>query len=214
MRSLIIFITAAIILSIYTCGFAKRNFNLPDSCVYYNPVYDTVAFTNFDKETVELDQWDKNRIPQILSALDSLKILNSKSDTVFVVQFDRLDCKPFFYLKTRKGTVLERFSRCVPASYQLSPDIIRQAYHFDRNPSRRFGHEIIENPDSVLLSIIYQWDLDAVADFFRYGMVADHSIDGYRCILRQNEIVDIQRFSGLNNLYGRIRVGADVYLIW
>ena len=214
MRKLIVFITIALVLSIYTCGAAKRNFNLPDSCVYYNPVYDTVSFTNFDKETVELDQPSMNRITEVLSALDSLKILNSKSDTVFIVTFDSFDCNPISYLKTRKGTVLERFSRCVPASYQLSPDIIRQAYHFDRNPSRRFGHEIIENPDSVLLSIIYRWDLDAVADFFRYGMVANETISVYRCILRQNEIIDIQRFRGMRNLSGRIRVGADVYLIW
>lgn len=214
MRSLIIFITAAFILCAYACSAAKRNISLPDSYVYYIPVYDSAhSFTNFNMEREKLDEWSMNRVSHVLSVLDSFKILNGKSDTVFDIRFASCDCRPFSYMKTRKSIILERYSRCIPSSYRLSPPIVRLAYYFDRNPEERFGNGVLENPDSVLLSIIYHWDLDAVADFFRYGMTQGYPIDVYRYILNDSAIVDIQRLRGLNNPFGQILAGSKILLM-
>lgn len=211
MKSLITFITAVIALCVYASGAAKRNISLPDSYVYYIPVYDSAhSFTNFDIEIEKLDEWSMNRSSHVLAVLDSFKILNGKSDTVFDVRFDRGDCKPFSYMRTRKDTVLERYSRCMPSSYRLSPAIVRLAYYFDGNPEERFGPEILDNPDSVLLSIIYRRDFDAVSDFFKYGMTQGYSIDVYRYILNDSAIVDIQRLRGLNKPFGQILAGSEI----
>ena len=208
MRYLIIIVTATMILSTYAFSTAKENIHLPDSCVYYAPVYDADSFKNFDKKREKLEQWTIEGTTHVLSVLDSFKLLNHASHTIVEAFFEPFNCQPFSFLKTSKGTVLECYSRCEPSSYTFSPGPVDFEFCFVKNPVERFGPGVIDHPDSVLLSIIYRWDLDTVADFFRYGMAKRFSLNAFRYILHDNAVVDIQRFMGLNQLYGRIVVNC------
>lgn len=172
MRYLIVFIVFDVALNLYACNISKRQavVSMPSYYTNYDPVYNfdmqpSYPFLEFNKQEERLSEYDRERIPVLFSKLDSLKILNHLCDTIFDVQFDSGDGKPFYYVRTRNGTMGEYYSRGFVSAYRLNPTIERITYCFNGNPEERFGQGIVENPDSVLLSIIYQWDMNAVSDF-------------------------------------------------
>lgn len=210
MRFLIIFTVVTAILGVCACGTTKRHADasIPKYYTQYEPVYDfntkpSNTFLKFDKRKEKLNEYDNERAMFLLSKLDTFNLLNHQCDTIIDVRIESGDGKPFYYVKTRSGVMGEYYSRGVPSVYKLNPPIKRITYCFNGNPEERFGQSIIENPDSVLLSFIYQWDLDAVSDFLKYGMTKYEALFVYKYILRNGSIIDIQMFRAMNNYWGR-----------